>query len=199
MKRSFIYLALLASLAAIFLSTYYFKDSYELLPINTKLSEKTLPPDQSWFNYDAPGGEFNVSLPLLPQTATQYLTDPKTGDVKHYEMYIAQNSDGTIYMISLITLPKVLDESEKPLILNQLMNDMVSANKGNKLRSSKSAVYDGMTSIDFIIDKEEHVIEAREFINGKTIYVLTTISKNENKDKTHFKYFIDSFKLKSEK
>lgn len=200
MKRFVIYLALLSALVAIFLSTYFFKESYELLPMNTKLETKTLPPNQSWFPYDAPGGEFTVSLPLLPQTATQDLTDPKNGEVRHYEMYIAQTAEGTIYMISLITLSKLLDESEKTEMLNQLMNDMVSANKGNKLRNSKSGVYEGMNSIDFTIDKESgHVIEAREFANGKTIYILSTISKKEDADKSHFKYFIDSFKIKSEK
>lgn len=192
MNRFLIYLVILGVLLAVFLSTYYAKDSYELLPVNTTLNENPEPLDKSWFQYESPKGEFTVSMPLLPQTATQDIQDPKTAEVRHYEMYVAQTDDGTIYMISLITLPNQPDQDT----LTKIMSDMVSANKGNKLNSSKIGLYQGMPSLDFSIDKDQHFIEAREFINGNTVYLLSTISKAEYKNKSHFNYFINSFKFK---
>ncbi len=194
MNRFLIYLVILGVLLAVFLTTYYAKDSYELLPVNTTLNEDPEPINKAWFQYDSPRGEFTVSMPLLPQTATQDIQDPKTAEIKHYEMYVAQTEDGTIYMISLITMPNQPDQDT----LTKIMNDMVSANKGNKLSSSKVGLYKGMPSLDFTIDKDQHIIEAREFINGNTIYLLSTISKNEYKTKSHFNYFINSFKFKKE-
>lgn len=192
MNRFLVYLVILGVLLAVFLSTYYAKDSYELLPVNTTLNENPEPLDKSWFQYESPKGEFTVSMPLLPQTATQDIQDPKTAEVRHYEMYVAQTDDGTIYMISVITLPSQPNQDT----LTKIMNDMVAANKGNKLNSSKIGLYQGMTSLDFTIDKDQHFIEAREFINGNTIYLLSTISKVEYKNKSRFNYFINSFKLK---
>jgi hypothetical protein len=197
MKRTLVYLALLVVLLLVFLATYYAKDSYELIPVNTTLNEEPLPLSESWFNYDSPGGEFSVSLPLLPQTATQNLTDPKTDEVKRYEMYVAQTEGDTIYMISLISLSQEPEDAAKILILNQMMNDMVAANPGNKLASSKSTSYEGLPSLDFTIENDHNTIQAREFIKGKTIYLLSTILKKDKKEKSHFQHFINSFKMKS--
>lgn len=194
MKRSLVYLILSLFILAAIISAYYSKDAYEVLPINTALNEEPML-KESWFNYDAPGGQFKVSLPLLPQTATQNLTDPKTDQIKHYEMYVAQTDAGNIYMISLINLPDELDENANLLILNQIMNDMVAANPGNKLEKSKTGKYHELTSLDFTIQNDQTTIEAKEFVKGKTIYLLSTISKKDNKEKTHFNYFVNSFKL----
>jgi hypothetical protein len=197
MKRFLVFLGFLTLLLLVLLAMYFAKDSYELIPINTTLNEESLPLSESWFNYDAPGGQFSVSLPLLPQTATQNLTDPKTDEVKHYEMYVAQTEGETIYMISLISLPNEPEDGAKLLILNQMMNDMVAANSGNKLATSKTTTYEGLPSLDFTIESDQHTIQAREFIKGKTIYLLSTILKKNKKEQSHFKHFINSFKLKS--
>ncbi len=194
MKRSLVYFILFLFILAAIFSAYYSKDAYEVLPINTTLNEEPML-KESWFNYDAPGGQFKVSLPLLPQTATQNLTDPKTDEVKHYEMYVAQTDSGNIYMITLINLPQELDENANILILNQIMNDMVAANPGNKLQTSKTSKYQDLTALDFTIQNDQTTIEAMEFVKDKTIYLLSTISKKNNKEKTHFKYFVNSFKM----
>lgn len=197
MKRSLVYLTLLLILLGLLISTFYLKDSYKALPINTALNEKPLPPSESWFEYDAPIGGFKVSLPLLPQTATQSITDPKTNEVREYEMYVTQTDSGTIYMISLITLPDQPDEKRKLELLKELMNDMVKANPENKLKDSKEIKFEGFPGFDFVIENDHNLIEAKGFIKENTIYLLSVISKKEDREKTHFNYFIDSFKIKA--
>lgn len=195
MNRLVVVLCLLALFLAVFLWSYFAKDSYELLPMKTTLNEAPLPLKDSWFQYDAPSGDFKVSLPLLPQVADQNVLDPKTGEKRRYEMYVAQTNNGTMYMISVITLPKEVDEKGKAALLKQMMDDLVAANPQNKLVSSKNVDYQGFPALDFTIENDQALIEAKEFIRNKTVYLISTIAKKDSKEKTHFKYFIDSFQL----
>lgn len=194
--RSIVFIILLVTLIAIFLSTYFAKDSYKLIPVNTNLNENPLPLSESWFPYDSPDGNFNVSLPLLPQTATQNIVDPKTDESRRYEMYVAQTDSGLIYMISSITIDKDIDTADQKALLKKMMDDMVSAKAENKLKSSSEGVFQGMPSLDFIIENDINSIEAKEFFSGRTIYLLSIISKKGSKENTHYDYFINSFKLK---
>lgn len=193
MKRSFVYLTLFAMLIAVLMGLYFIKSSYEILPLDTIKAGHPKAVSE-WFKYEDKIHGFNVSLPLLPQVATQDLTDPKTGEVRHYEMYVAQ-MDGTIYMISLITFPKELDDSLKSLTMKSIMSDMVTVNKSNKLLKSTEISYEDMPAIDFTIDNEKTTIEAREFFRGQTLYLLSTIVPKNAVEKSHFKHFIDSLKL----
>lgn len=195
-NRSIIYIVLLFTLIAIFLSTYFAKDSYKLIPVNTDLNETPLPLSESWFPYDSPDGNFSVSLPLLPLPATQNIVDPITDETRRYEMYVAQTDSGLIYMISSITIDKDIDLTDQKTLLKKMMDDMVAAKAENKLKSSTVGVYQGLPSIDFVIENENNTIESKEFFSGRTIYLLTTISKKDKLEKTHFDYFINSFKLK---
>lgn len=197
MNRLVIYFILFVTLIAILLSTYFAKDSYKLIPVNTNLNEKALPLSETWFPYDSPDGNFNVSLPLLPQTATQNLVDPNTDEKRRYEMYVAQTDSGLIYMVSTITFEKQTDKADKILFLTKTMEDMVSAKKDNKLKSSKKGEYLGMPSLDFTIENDLNIIEAKEFFSENTMYLLSVISMKNGSKKTHFDYFIDSFKLKN--
>lgn len=198
MKRSLVYLILLAMVSAVFIWFYFIKDSYEILPLTAGNGQSEAFKDV-WFDYEAPAKEFKVSLPLLPQTATQDLPDPKTGEVRHYEMYVAQTNGGTIFMISLITFPKEMDETVKSSTLKNMMNDMVSANPNNKLKTESSVSYAGESAIDFTIESESTLIQAREFFKGQTLYLLSLITKKDRPEKNHFEQFIQSFKINENK
>ena len=195
-NRSIVYIVLLVTLIAIFLSTYFAKDAYKIIPVNTNLNEKRLPLSESWFPYDSPDGNFSVSLPLLPLPATQNIVDPKTDETRRYEMYVAQTDSGIVYMISTITLDKDIDITDQKILLKKMMDDMVSAKSENKLKSSNANVFQGMPSLDFIIESDNKTIESKEFFSGRTIYLLSIISNKGSKENTHFDYFINSFKLK---
>lgn len=194
MKRSLVYLILLAMLLAVLVWFYFIKDSYEILPL-TAHNGQIRKQKESWFNYDAPAKDFKVSVPLLPQTATQDLLDPITGETRHYEMYVATSDIGTIYMINTITFPKEMDETLKSKTLKSVISDMVAANPGNKLKSKREVSYEGKSAIDFMIENESTLIQAREFFSGQTLYVLYLISKKEVSEDDHFEQFIQSFKL----
>lgn len=197
MKRFLVYFASLFLLTAIIIATFYAKDAYKVLPINTTLNKTPLPLNESWFEYEAPNGHFKVSFPLLPQTATQKLPDPSSEEPRQYEMYVTQTDKGTIYMVSLIILPNQPNEKDQFILMDELMHDMVKANLGNKLKSNSTGSYKGFPSIDFIIENDQNTIHAKEFMKDKTIYLLSTITKNDNKEAIHFQYFVDSFKLQA--
>lgn len=187
-----------AILAVVFLtlvfSLRFSKESYKLLPMEMGQPESVGLYDD-WYEYVAPSGKFKVRLPLLPQEATQDLTDPTSGLTRNYDMYVAQEADETIFMISLITFP----ESSKPFsqeqLLKDLMEDMVAANPKNKLSDVKSGTYKTFPSIDFTITNDQTRIFAKEFAKDHTIYLLSVIAKKELDPKLQFDHFVGTFEL----
>ena len=99
-----------------FVTLYFAKDSYKILPLEEEKPDVTLEVYnfQDWKEFSSPDGEFNVLFPTLPQHAKENLTDPKTNEVRKYNMYVAEKNDGTIFMISLISFPDMLEFFRHP-------------------------------------------------------------------------------------
>jgi hypothetical protein len=191
---------LLVVAALAFFWVKFYKDSYDLLPINTKkevLPEQRDPAYADWYEFTAPADEFKVSLPLLPQQATQQVSDPTTKEERNYDIYAAQKADGTIFMISRIAFPNKPKEVSTEDLMKDVMNDMATANPKNKLLDVKKGEFDGAPANDFTIENDVTTIYARAFARGRTIYILSMISKNEHKNKNEFDHFIKSFGLKN--
>lgn len=181
-----------------YLAVHYLKDSYELIPIDATLQEPTKAEQfADWYKFTDPDGQFKVMLPLLPQHASQQVTDPSTGDIHNYSMYVAQTNDEIIYMISLITFPEKRDSSADEQIMRSLVNGMVTANPENKLSSIEPRVFFDKPALDFTITNSRSIIHGRSFIEGQTVYLLTQISNPEIDVESVFNYFVDSFTLEN--
>lgn len=192
--KSIVFAILAVLFLTIIFSLRFSKDSYKLLPMETSHPESAgLYGD--WYEYSAPNGKFKVQLPLLPQEATQDLTDPTTGLTRNYAMYVAQEADETIFMISLITFPEGSQSFSQEQLLKELMEDMVAANPKNKLSDVRSGTYKTFPSLDFTITNDQTRIFAKEFVKDQTIYVLSVIAKKALDPKMEFEHFVGTFEL----
>jgi len=172
-------------------------NTHKLLPVDT---EKPLDsePFEEWREFTSAIGNFRVMLPAVPLHAEESLPVPDSETVLKYNMYASETNDGATYMISLITYPEAIDTSKPENMLENVMNEMTSANPTNKLRSLNFHEYLGHKALDFFIESPEIVVSSRAFVSGKTLYLLTMIDKQEQYKEDEFLYFLNSFELLSD-
>lgn len=150
---------------------------------------------QTWHEFTPPSGKFKVLFPSLPQHAQEKLGDPKTKEPRQYDMYVSEKDNGTLFMISLITLldtnKKKLDES----MLSGIIDNMLSASPNSKVKNMRMGSYRDYPSIDFSVQNEQVNIDGKAFLVNNTLYILTAISKLSNYHREEFDFFINSFQL----
>lgn len=172
------------------LSIVFLKDSYKVLPIGS--SNPALQSEfSSWHEFKAPKGAFEAQFPFPPQNATQSVRDPKTQALRHYDMYVSEKENGTIFMVSLITFPES-QESLDPL-KKTIINDLLVSNPQNQLKSMKVGTYKLFPTIDFVITGPLQTINGRTFSDGNVIYLLTGIFNNAFYNQAEYEHFINSF------
>lgn len=196
MARLLFLLVIFTVVAMTYLFMEYAKYSYRLIPITKEVNPKD--PPSTWIDFQAPSGKFEAKFPAKPQQARQKLVDPKTKQVREYDMYVAESSVGSIYMVSLITFSDVDTPTEQTDLLTSVMNNMLESSKTNVLKAMNMGTYKGHESLDFSIQNGDVEIHAKAFIADKILYALTSVTKQINSEPTEFKYFVDSFKLKPE-
>lgn len=174
-----------------------------MTPSNQSLTESSQPQIpaisdlqlQKWHEFTSPSGSFKVLLPTLPQHATERLDDPKTKEKRQYDMYVSEKDNGTIFMISIITL---LDQKEAKLdesMLSSVMSDMLATNPENKVKLMQMGTYKQFPAIDFSIENNQLSIDGKAFIEGQTLYLLTSVGKINQYMKQEFDFFVNSFEL----
>lgn len=172
----------------------YGRETYRYLPINVEKVPEVMP-HEGWREFVSAIGRFKVMLPITPQHANEKLPVPGTAYFLDYDMYISETPDGTTYMISLIRYPDALDTSNTDNMLENVMNEMVAASPGNKLRQMAFGEFLGVKALDFTIHSPEIVVASKAFVVGKTLYLLTLIDKMKKYKEEDFKYFVESFGL----
>lgn len=177
---------------------WFVKDAWKAFPSGPTMEAK-LSPRAAWQDFTPPTGKFKVSLPLLPQHATESVTDPLTKSSRDYEMYVSQEADGTIYMISSIQFRNKRDLIDSEGLLKATVSDMMKANPDNTLVKSQSTVFNGFPAQEFVIQNPQMTLEGRAFIDQQTLYILTTIENGKNYKPDDFNYFIKSFQLNPSK
>ncbi len=197
MSRIPFFLVILFVVIAGLMAWRFGKESYKILPVESPATALHEEKFETWHEFNAPSSNFKAKLPILPQHATERLTDPKTKNVRDYDMYVSEKENGTIFMISLITFLDKSSTYNPDMLLTNIMNDMVAANANNKLKYQKMGSYQGHRSLDFSIENDQATIDVNAFIVDSTLYLLTMISKAEHHNPEEFKYFINSFELKT--
>jgi len=198
------YATLIVIVALILLSVLtlqFSKDSYKILPIeNSDPAKVDLEKYnfQDWKEFAPPSGKFQVMLPTVPQQATENINDSETGETRHYDMYVSERLDGTIFMISLITFETAPSKQEAERLLEDMMNDMVNSNPSNALENKSFGEYQGSPSLDFTITNTDININAKTFMTGKKMVVLTRVAPSSQNDPTEFNFFVNSFELRKQ-
>lgn len=196
MARLLFLLVIFAIVAMTYVFMDYAKNSYKLIPITKEVNPRD-PPTKAWVDFRSPSGKFEAKFPTKPQQAKERLVDPKTKEVREYDMYVSENV-GSIYMVSLITFSEVRTPEEQTDLLTTVMNNMVNASKTNVLKTMNMGNFNDHKALDFSIQNGDVEIQAKAFIVDKILYVLTCVTKQINSEPTEFHYFVDSFKLTPE-
>lgn len=184
-----------------FLAIWFIKDSYVLLPRIPKpgsdmaVSKTDL--FSTWVEFSPPSQAFQVKLPAVPQHATDVLVDPKTKEKRKYDMYVSEKSNGTIFMISMITFPTTPPPAEVDGLLKSLINNMVIANPQNNLADINPTQFLGLTAMNFKIENKsaDLDVEGKIFMHSNVIYLLTVINSGSIPLDGEKDYFINSFQL----
>lgn len=168
------------------------KNTYKLLPIQaTQQFIKT--PYEEWQEFDSPSGTFQVKLPTLPQRATQTIKDPKSQTIRQYDMYVAQQNNNTTYMISAV---RYINNKESPETLQKSMiSDLLASNPSNQLKTMSAGSYKQFPTIDFTITNDTNTIDGMTFMDGETLYILSTIFSNQRYNPEDYQFFVKSFDL----
>ena len=189
----FTFLAVITAMVILgFLGITYLKDSYKVLPIGAS-KEFEPGPFAEWRLFTAPSGQFEVDLPTIPQNAKQTIIDPKTKLPRQYDMYVAQMSNNTVYMVSLIRFP---NSKESPEILKKtVVNDLMAANPVNQLKNMEVGDFQNFKTLDFTIENNLMQINGRTFMDRETLYLLTAIYPTGQFKQEDYDHFIKSFAL----
>lgn len=185
-------LALFATVALVLitLSIIFFKDSYRVLPIGDS-DPRLMSQFAGWQLFKAPQGAFQALFPLPPQRAEQTVRDPKTGQIRNYDMYVSERSNGTIFMVSLIEFPGYTGSLEE--LKKTIINDLMVSNPQNQLRSMTVGTYKLFPTIDFVIGNPVTTINGRVFSDGNVIYLLSGIFNTALFNQQEYDHFINSF------
>lgn len=150
---------------------------------------------QNWHEFTAPSGDFKVLLPALPQHAAETLNDPKTKESRQYDMYVSEKANGSIFMISMIRLlgevPEKLDENMLPTVIN----DMMAASPKSKLKAMQMGRFKDYPAIEFSFENEQVSVDGKAFIAGSTLFLLTSVAKQNDRQPQEFNFFTNSFQL----
>lgn len=189
MTTRLVMIAILSAICALLvLGVVFIKDSYRILPLGAS-KEGQAGPFTEWRNFDSQ--KFNVMLPAVPQNATQNITDPKTKEVRHYDMFIAQKSNGAMFMISLITFKGTSPDTLQKTVIN----DLLASNPQNQLKDMKVGSFQDSKSIEFKIGNPDTTVKGVTFVVGNTLYLLTAVFPNQVYSDADYDYFIKSFHL----
>lgn len=196
MTRLVVIVFLTAFLVLTFLGMLFLKDSYKLLPISAS-SEGAPTQFSGWRDFTSPDKKFTVMFPGLPQNAKQTTRDAKTQELRNYNMYVAEKGDGSIFMISLIQFP---DSKQAPEIIQKsVVNDLLAANPANQLKTMKIGDYKGIRTLDFTIENNEMTIDGMTFVQGDTLFMLSSLFRNGSYHPEEYQFFLKSFDLNTGK
>lgn len=191
----FITLTLLAAFALLcLLGLFYIKDAYRLLPLG---ASKEGAPGQftAWRKFDSQTGGFNVMMPAVPQQASQNISDPKTKETRHYDMFVAQKAEGTMFMVSLIKF----SSNAGDLLKKTVINDLLASNPQNQLQDMKVGNFEGFETLDFTITNSNTVVQGFTFVDGNTLYLISAVFPVQYYSASEYDYFVKSFHLEKAK
>ncbi len=157
------------------------KENYPMVDIN------------QWKEFRSDLGNFNVLLPVLPQHASQMVSLPNSPNKLKYDLFLAQEKDGTNFMINVISYPDDMDLSNPQSLLENVMNEMVAGDSNNQLKYSEKGKFQHSPSLEFAIENPQFLIQSRAFLVEKMLYVLTVVDRIENYNQNEYRAFINSF------
>ena len=147
-----------------------------------------------WKVFKPQNGRFEVLLPAIPQHVSE--AHPKGNEFTKYDVYLSQDREGNVYMISLTQYPPSYEMGSTDDVLEAVKNGAMGSNTKNELKNEERNTYLNFPSLDFAIKSNDSSIRSKVILVGKTLIVLTAMNRDESHLDTDFKTFAGSFVLK---
>lgn len=150
--------------------------------------------NEKWHDFTAPQGKFHVRLPALPHHATETVKDSETQENRLYDFFLASKGDGTIFAVNTITFPEKKEGYDEAFLRN-FMQQMLTSNPMNKVKSMEAKPYHNHQALDFKVENAEVTIDGKAFFDDNTLYILSTTARNDIHNSQEFENFTNSFEL----
>ena len=150
---------------------------------------------ENWHEFTSPDGDFKVMLPTLPQHASDMIKDKNNGEERKYDMFVSEKSDGSVFMINVITFAAPPDEKQKDQLRRTMMNDVLKSNPNNNLLRAETTSFKEVPALDYAIENTEMNVDSKVFVTDRALYALTRLVKKERHNQKEFDFFTNSFDL----
>lgn len=148
-----------------------------------------------WKDYSPESKEFHVTLPTIPNVTSQSALDYRTSKKKLYKIFISEQLDSSLYVITTISFAEDNKPENDLHVLENTIADVVAQGVNNQLKSAVETTYQGRKAVRFEIESDVNHISGIAFIYQNKLYLLTRISKLNKVNEDEFNRFISSFKL----
>lgn len=155
-----------------------------------------------WKLYKPQNERFEVLLPGIPQHVSETHPNSKNAtkdapkDVIKYDVYLSQDVDGNIFMISLTQYPPSYEMGGIDEVLEAVKNGAVGSNSKNELKDIERSTFMNLPSLDFSIANSDSNIRSKVILDNKTLFVLTVMDKDSSRLESDFNTFVGSFAIK---
>jgi hypothetical protein len=193
-KKTKLYALIIIGVVVILILTYFFtpKAYRTSIPATMEHPQTIL---EEWREFRSPTERFHVSLPTAPQRATESFPVPSSDEHICYDLVLSQAKSGTICMVNIIDYPPSVDVSRTDYILENAIKAMVANNQANHLEKSEKGTFYGFPGMDFIIVNQDATIYGREFLKGRSLFVMSVADHDAKAAETVFKRLAESFSL----
>ena len=146
-----------------------------------------------WKVFKPQNERFEVLLPSIPQHVSE--AHPAGNEFTKYDVYLSQDREGNVYMISFTQYPESYQMGSPEDVLEAVKNGALGSNKKNELKTVESSTYFNMPALDFSIQNSDSAIRSKAIVNDKTLIVLTVMNRDPTKVDDDFNTFAGSFVL----
>lgn len=147
-----------------------------------------------WKMFKPQSGRFEVLLPAIPQHVSE--AHPKGDEFTKYDVYLSQDREGNVYMISLTQYPQSYEMGSVDDVLEAVKNGAMGSNTKNELKNEERSTYLNFPALDFAINSKDSQIRSKVIVADKMLIVLTAMNRDDSHLDSDFKTFAGSFVLK---
>lgn len=151
-----------------------------------------------WIEFISAKNNFKTFFPAIPQYVEQNIEDPDSQTNHHYEMFVAEQNNGSVYMVNIISYGKDFKLLKPQVMLDDVIKKMQKNNENNKLAKSEDTTFNNFPAKRFQFDQDKLTILGCAFIVDNKVYVISYIAKNGQVNREEFDHFLNSFKYTSE-
>lgn len=148
----------------------------------------------NWKTFHPQNGRFEILFPSMPQHVAE--NHPMGVDYTKYDVYLAQERDGSVFLVSMTQYPRSYDTGNGDELLEGVMKGAVNANVKNKLLHSEKSTFYNLPALEFMIQNGDFSTKGKAILAEKTLFVLTVMARDPSRLTRDFSTFVNSFAIK---